>query len=223
MLHKTKGIVLHFIKYSETSIIVKIYTESFGIQSYIVNGVRSKNNKNKIALFQPLTLLDMVVYHKTNTTLNRISEVRCSEPFQSIPFEMNKSCVALFISEILLKILKEESKNQEFFDFMYHSFVAYDKLDNYLNFHIQFLIRLIHFIGFYSSDSKFLWIQSTISYNEEVNRYLQKCIQASYIEPILSNNNIRRDALQILLDYYKNHIENFGTLNTIQVIKELYK
>jgi DNA repair protein RecO (recombination protein O) len=106
---------------------------------------------------------------------------------------------------------------------MYHSFVAYDKLDNYLNFHIQFLIRLIHFIGFYSSDSKFLWIQSTISYNEEVNRYLQKCIQASYIEPILSNNNIRRDALQIVLDYYKNHIENFGTLNTIEVIKELYK
>jgi DNA repair protein RecO (recombination protein O) len=83
MLHKTKGIVLHYIKYSETSIIVKIYTETFGIQSYIVNGVRSKNNKNKIALFQPLTLLDMVVYHKANaTSLNRIAEVRCSEPFQ---------------------------------------------------------------------------------------------------------------------------------------------
>jgi hypothetical protein len=82
---------------------------------------------------------------------------------------------------------------------------------------------LIHFLGFYSSDPKFLWDQSSVTYNDEVNQYLNNCIQTSYIVPIKSNNNIRRDALQIVLDYYKNHIENFGTLNTIQVIKELYK
>jgi DNA repair protein RecO (recombination protein O) len=223
MLHKTKGIVLHFIKYSETSIIVKIYTELFGIQSYIVNGVRSKNNKNKIALYQPLTLLDMVVYYKTTTSLNRISEIRCSQPYQSIPFEMNKSCVALFLSEVLLKVLKEETPNQELFDFLFHSFVALDTIENPLNFHIQFLIRLIHFIGFYSSDTQFLWDQTTITFSDELNTYLNACADVSYIENIHANNLIRRDALNIVLDYYKNHIENFGSLNTIQVIKELYK
>ena len=66
MLYKTRGIALNYIRYRESSIIAKIYTEAFGIQSYIVNGVRSSKSKtNRIALFQPLTLLDMVVYHKS--------------------------------------------------------------------------------------------------------------------------------------------------------------
>jgi len=81
MLHKTKGIVLNYIKYSDTSIIAKIYTEAFGLQSYIVNSVRSSKAKNKIALFQPLTLLEMVVYHKNHQGLQRISEMRTAEPY----------------------------------------------------------------------------------------------------------------------------------------------
>ena len=112
MLHKTKGIVLHFIRYSDTSIIAKIYTEAFGLQSYIVNGVRSKSAKNKIALFQPLTLLDLVVYHKENSTLQRISEMRCAEPYQSIPFKVHKSSIALFTAEILQKTLKFPERSQ---------------------------------------------------------------------------------------------------------------
>ncbi|MBS1655487.1 MAG: recombination protein O N-terminal domain-containing protein, partial [Bacteroidetes bacterium] len=63
-LHKTKGIVLRTVKYGETSVIVTIYTELFGIQSYLVNGVRvsSKKGSGKANLFQPSAILDMVVY-----------------------------------------------------------------------------------------------------------------------------------------------------------------
>ncbi|MBA4056317.1 MAG: DNA repair protein RecO, partial [Marivirga sp.] len=71
MLHKTRGVVFRFTKYGETSIIVNIFTELFGLQGYIVNGVRSKSGKNRIALYQPLTLLDLVVYHRENANINR--------------------------------------------------------------------------------------------------------------------------------------------------------
>jgi DNA repair protein RecO (recombination protein O) len=83
MLHKTRGIGLSYLRYRESSIITKIYTEAFGIQTYIVNGVRSSKSKNnRIALFQPLTLLDMVVYHKNKEdTVHRISELKCYAPF----------------------------------------------------------------------------------------------------------------------------------------------
>jgi DNA repair protein RecO (recombination protein O) len=95
MLHKTKGIVIGFIKYGDTSIIAKVYTELYGMQTYIVNGVRSKSSKNKIALFQPLTILDMVVYHKENRDIHRLSEVKCHVIFHSIPFNQKKISMAI--------------------------------------------------------------------------------------------------------------------------------
>ena len=92
MLQKTRGLVLSHIRYQETSIIVKIYTEELGLQSYIVNSVRTKSSKtNKIALFQPLTLLDLVVYYNEKKSINRISEQKCNYPFSSIPFNIVKS------------------------------------------------------------------------------------------------------------------------------------
>ena len=83
MLQKTRGIALSFIKYRDTSIIAKIFTEEFGMQSYIVNGVRSKSAKTKIALFQPLTLLELVVYHNKKKEIHRISEIKCFRNFHS--------------------------------------------------------------------------------------------------------------------------------------------
>ena len=74
MLYKTRGIALSYIRYKESSIIARIFTETFGMQSYIVNGIRSKNAKTKIALFQPLTILDLVVYNNKKKDINRISE-----------------------------------------------------------------------------------------------------------------------------------------------------
>ena len=86
MLHRTRGIVLSYIKYKETSIIVRIFTEAFGMQSYIVNSVRSAKSRGKMALYQPLSLLDLVVYHKSGKDLQRISETKFSYAYSSIPF-----------------------------------------------------------------------------------------------------------------------------------------
>src|SRR6266581_1556883 len=107
MLHKTRGIVFRFTKYGETSIIVNVFTELFGLQGYIVNGVRSKTNRSTIALYQPLTLLDMVVYHRANANLNRLKEVKCLHPFQSLSMDMKKSAISIFINEVLNKTVKE--------------------------------------------------------------------------------------------------------------------
>src|SRR4051812_40998701 len=113
MLHKTRGVAISYIRYRESSIIAKIYTELFGIQSYIVNGVRSSTSKtNRIALFQPLTLLDLVVYHKEKSdNVRRISEIKCYNPFNTLPYNVVKSSLALFVTEILGKTLKEEEAN----------------------------------------------------------------------------------------------------------------
>ncbi len=222
MLHKTKGIVLNYIKYSDTSIIVKIYTEAFGLQSYIVNSVRSAKAKNKIALFQPLTLLDMVVYHKNHQGLQRISEVRSAEPYFSIPFEMHKTSIAIFLSEVLIKTLKEESANQELFDFLFHSFHTLDKIEkSTLNFHVSFLLRYSFYLGFFPADVKSIWENSLYKPSAEIIEYVENCMKYTYFETFKSSNTHRREALDIVIAFYKNQIESFGDIQSIVVLREV--
>ena len=155
MLHKTRGVVFRFTKYGETSIIANVFTELFGMQGYIVNGVRSASGRNKIALFQPLTLLDMVVYHRENANLNRISEIKCLYPYKTIPLDIRKSTVAVFINEVINKAIKEESHAGELCQFIIESLVALDTLDTGTeNFHLIFLLKLSRFLGFGAYETK---------------------------------------------------------------------
>lgn len=147
MLHKTKGVVFRFTKFRETSIIVTVFTELFGLQSYMVNSVRSA--KGKMALFQPLTLLDMVVYHRENANINRIKEVKCLHPYESLHRDIRKSAIALFLTEILNKTVKEESHSEDMFQFISKSLIELDLMpDQFENFHLVFLIRLSRLLGF---------------------------------------------------------------------------
>ena len=149
MLHKTRGLVLSYIRYRETSVIVRIYTEAYGLQSYIENGVRSSRGRNKIALFQPLTLLDLVVYHKEQGGIQRISEVRVSPPYRSIPFELSKATMALFVAEVLGRVLREEESNPALFDFLRESLLWLDAAgEHFENFHLWFLWQLSFYLGF---------------------------------------------------------------------------
>ena len=113
MLYKTHGIVLRFVKYGETSIIATIYTEEFGLRSFIINGVRSSRSKGKIALFEPLSILDLVIYHKEGRNINRLAEVKCLDPLNDLRSNIIKSSMGMFIVEVLNKCIKEETPNEE--------------------------------------------------------------------------------------------------------------
>jgi len=148
MLCKTRGIALHSVKYSETSIIVRIYTDQFGLQSYLIKGIRSKRSKIKAGLFQPMTLLDLVAYRKENTGLQSIKEVRIAIPYKTIPFDIRKSSIALFLNELLFKSIREEEKNQELFDFIWNSCLQLDSItDSPVCFHLVFAMLLTRFLG----------------------------------------------------------------------------
>ena len=220
MLHKTRGIVFRFTKYGDTSIIVTVFTELFGIQSYMVNGVRSKSGKNKIALYQPLTLLDLVVYHKTNANINRIKEVKCLHPYQNIPGDMKKSTIAMFLIEVVNKTVKEESHAQELCDFLIRSFITLDQAaDTAVNFHLIFLLKMSRFLGFGAHHvNEVLGARVTSKENELV---LHDLIKAEYTEFITMQNHQRRDLLELILKFYSDHIENLGDMRSLQILREI--
>ena len=227
MLHKTKGIVLSFIPYRETSVICKIYTEKFGVQSYIENGVRTARGKNKIALFQPLTLLDLVVYHDHKKELHRLSEIKCTAPLKSLPFEIRKSTISIFLNEVLSKTLKEQTENEALFFFLYQSIVTLDEMNSGIeNFHLIFLTKYSNYLGFAPQDAnevevQFKEIGVTIPVETETKKYLNLLLQADFTDSIEMGKVFRNHLLDVLLTFYRLHQEEFGELKSLPVLREI--
>jgi len=220
MLHKTQGVVFRFTNYSETSIIVNIFTAAFGLQSYIVNGVRGKSGKGKIALYQPLTLLDLVVYHRENASILRIKEIKCIHPYQSITSDFRKSTIALFLNEIVNKTVKDQSHAQELCEFLIQSFTHFDlQQTNIENFHLIFLIRLSQHLGFRPTELAEL-MGGNFALDEE-QLILTKLLTANYSDAIVMTNIQRRNILDLLIRFYVSHSDNFGELKSLSVVREL--
>jgi DNA repair protein RecO (recombination protein O) len=179
------------------------------MQSYIVNGIRSKKG-SKIALYQPLTLLELVVYHKQNANLFRISEIKCHEPFNNIPTDIKRSCIAMFLTEVLNKTLKGETE-PKMFDFIFQSILFLMKLSRYLGFAPESEVEILEQIGHVPLENEFV--------NEPA--LLKSLLLSDYKNNIKLNSITRRKLLDIILRFYRLHIENFGEMKSIEVLKEV--
>ena len=116
MLVTTKAIVISKLKYGDNDLIVKCYTEHFGVQSYLLRGVlKSKKGKLRTAYFQLLSQLEIVVNYRQKRSLQTIKEVKPSAIYGSIYSNVSKSAIAMFLAEVLSGILKEEENNQSLF------------------------------------------------------------------------------------------------------------
>ncbi|EMR03617.1 DNA repair protein RecO [Cesiribacter andamanensis] len=228
MLQKTKGIVLSYIRYRETSIIVKIYTEVLGLQSYIVNGVRSSGNAKsgggRMGLYQPLTLLELVVYHQERANLHRIREIKCPEPFVYLPMDFQKTGIVLFLTELLSKSLKSEEPNPVLYQFLHHSIHVLDgQQEGVQNFHLQFLLKLSRYLGFATptADDFLEEVSPYISADAIDREAVERLLLEPYGAPIPLNGERRRHVLQMILQFYRLHVADFGDLKSLPVLQEM--
>lgn len=239
MLEKTRGIFLHYINYTDKSVIARVYTEKFGQQSYIISGVRSKKSAARINLFQPLFLLDLEVYHKEGRGLHRMKSARLAEPFSQLPYDIRKSSQAIFLAELLMKCLKEEESNPELFEFLYHASCLLDLAEEGTNnFLVSFLFRLTRFLGVEPQAPPagpyryFDLVSATFKEREPVHHQymdveltqkfaeLYRC-DFSELDQFSYRNSHRTDLLHHLIDYYKIHLDLSGDLKSLDVLKEV--
>ena len=239
MIEKTRGIFLHAVKYSETSLIASIYTEAYGRQTFIINGVRSKNSSVKASVFQPLYLLDLEMYYKTGREIHRLKNARIASPYLTIPFDIRKSTQVLFLAEVLYKCLREEEPNNELFDFLYRSLTLLDLSETGIsNFHIWFLFKLTRFLGIDPSNdnasiSNFFDLQTALFVSHEPlhNQFTDKHItvlfsrlfdvDSSSIEKLDYTQNERKLVLEKLLEFFKIHFDQLGEIKSLEVLKEV--
>ncbi len=221
MIHQTSGIVFKVFKYRETSVIAKVFTSRFGLQTYIINGVRSgKKGKGKMALLQPLTLLDLVVSHRENSDIQRLTEMRCSHPYSTIPYDVRKAGISLFLSEILYKCVREEGPSEDLYLFLEQSMLVFDTLeDNFQNFHLQFLVKLSRFLGFGLDSSPGFMLDFTA---EEVP-LVGALMEINYGDELVMGRALRRTILGHILDFYRHHVEGLKEIRSLNVLMEIFQ
>ncbi|GAA4176038.1 DNA repair protein RecO [Sphingobacterium ginsenosidimutans] len=240
MLNKTRGIVLKTTNYSESSLVAQIYTESFGMQSYLITGARKPKAKIKANILQPLHLLEIIATHKDNGSLQRISEARQTPVLQEIPYDIIKSSLALFLNEILYKVLKEQESDPYLFEFIHQSIRWLDETHlNLANFHLVFLIKLTRFLGFYPAASKqalpyFNLHEATFSNSlpehplvlqEPHTSIFRDLITAEYsnCDHIKMSSTDRQFLLEKLLDFYRLHRTNFKEIKSLYILEEIFR
>ncbi|MDH5397858.1 MAG: DNA repair protein RecO [Cyclobacteriaceae bacterium] len=207
---KTRGIVLKYFKYRETSVIVHVFTEKFGRQSFIVNGIRSAKRQGGVALFQPLTLLELVVYYKEGSDIHRLSEFNVAEPLNHIYTAIKKSSIALFMAEVLNKSIKEQMASEDMFWFIYHAIQILESLKtNYENFHLQFLIKLARYLGFGAD----MLMEHDNLYADMARLPFDHELKISYSD--------RMRLLNELVSLYKSHVDGFGQLKSVEILREV--
>lgn len=242
MTHKTKGIVLRSIKYGETSLVVTIFTEMFGVQTYMVNGVRiSKKSSSKANHFQPTAILDLVVYHSENKSMQRIKEFSWAVLYTNLLSDVIKNSIASYMAELIQKCLKQPEANADLFNFCEESFLQLDKASaiTTANFALFFTLHLTHFFGFrmadnFNSENSFLDLQEGTFTNHqpthpyfidgklaELTAQLLKVMQPFELEEFKLNREIRRNLLLNYLQYYALHIPDFGQMKTLVVLHEV--
>ncbi|MGH2646455.1 MAG: DNA repair protein RecO [Ginsengibacter sp.] len=241
MIYATRGIVLRTVKYGETSVITLIFTELFGIQSYIVNGVRTQSKTSKAHFFQPSCILEMQVYHNELKKLQRIKDLKWSYLYKNILSDVTKNSVALYMIELLQKCLKQPEANPDLFHFCEDAFMQLDIAEKEVtaNFPIYFALQLAHFFGLRMQDNytsernrfsinegnftKTSLINDTLL-EENISYHfsqLLKVLQPEELKQIKLNKNIRRSILSALEIYYIFHIAEFSAMKTLPVLHEL--
>ena len=219
MIIKTKGIVLSYIKYGETSIICKIFTETSSIQTFIINGVRKSKSKN-IALYQPLNILDLVIYHKESSGIQRIKEAKLDVIYKTLHLDVKKISICYYISEFLSKILKSSEINEYQFNFIQDSLIVFDNIGgNYFNFHIQFFLKLTKYYGIDIDSPNQL---CTTGLSSKLFSYIDRCIISNYEVKIYSNNILRNKVLNLITEYYSKHMDISIKLKSTVVLKEIF-
>ena len=242
-LHKTKGIVLRAVKYGETSLIVTMLTELFGIQTYMVNSVRtSSKSGSKAALYQPAMLLEMEVYHNGQKPMQRIKEADRVVLYQHLFINVLRHSIALFIVELIYKITKQPENNPDMFQFAEDVLLRLDSCSDRAaaNIPLYFSLHLSYFHGFRISlpqqeikmqfidlaEGAFTEHQPSHSYfisgdDVGITSEILKVMQIEELSDIKLNSERRKNLLFQYMDYYRLHLQDFGTMKTLSVLHEI--
>jgi DNA repair protein RecO (recombination protein O) len=238
MLTTTNAIVLSKIKYRDNDLIIKCYTQKFGIVSYILRNVSSsKKGRSKSAYFQLLSQLQLVTLHKQNRSLQDIKEIKSNYLYSSLQTHIIKNSIVFFLAEVLTSTLKEEEVNNHLFTYLETTLQWLDTHDEYSNFHLLFLLKLTKHLGFYpemaQNQELYFNLYEGKFENKKTNIYtvsgeniilLKHLLGTNFdeLDAIKINSKQRQSFLKMMLMYFELQLEGFKKPQSMQIFNQIF-
>lgn len=233
MKYKSNGVALTYIKHGDSSIISKILTREYGLQSFIVKGARSKKSKKKLVFFEPLTLINISANYNSKKSLQFLSEVNLIGSINFAKQNLYKKFIAFFLAEVCSKVLQEREKNDALFEFVWNCTQKLQKsTKNDPNFVLKYMLDLSAYLGFYPSKDCFelpyfslaegCFVDKNMDERETLNKN-----KSAILKSLMNSNdcsiiqNERTSLLQDLFLYYQLHDYNLSGVKSHLVIQNL--
>ena len=237
---RSHGLVLHALRYGDSSLIVDVFTEEAGTVPFLVRQSRGRTKGLAAGVWQPLSLVEVVWEHRPNASLQKPRELTFWRPWRELPFHPVKASVALFLGEFLHHCLHREQQNKPLFDCSVNALTWFDECEAcYANFHIVFLLRLTRFLGFLPNagegdEGDFFDLQAaTFVPARPLHPYFLHSGEAALVRKFLRmdfrsmrhvalNGAIRRRVLEVITLFYRLHVPEFPPLRSLDVLAEVF-
>lgn len=235
----TKAIVLSSLKYGDTSLIVKAYTASDGLKSYLLKGVlASKRGKIKAAYFLPLMQLEIVANHKNKGTLESIREVKIASPYTSLHTDIVKNSMVLFLAEMLSNSIQEQEQDESLYNYLEYALYWLDEQRSISNFHLLFLLNLTKYLGFYPDTSYqnapyFDLLEGSFYKTPTLNpllegeqlNYFKRFLGINFdaLQTIQINKAQRQELLKMVILYFELHLHGFRKPKSLAVLNAVFE
>lgn len=235
----TKAIVLKMVRYSDKASAVAVFTREYGRLSLIVYGVSGRKSGSKAALLQPLSLIEISMLFHPGKELQQLKELRSDIALPGISAHPVKNAIALFLSELFFKTLKHQQEDPALYDFLQYSLEWLNESDTGIaNFHLVLMCRLTRYLGFEPNMALigqpwFDLMNGCYCSTQPLHTHCVKpgllsefglllgCTFSSMHELNFTRQQ-RNELLDILLEYYKLHIPEFHTMQSTEVLHELF-
>ena len=238
---KSRAIVLHSLRYGDSSLVVEVYTEELGRRTLMVHVSRSRRSSTRPSLFQPLSLLQLEVEPRAASDMLRPKNIGQEHVLSSLPYEPDKAAIGLFIAEFLYRALKAEGQHVDLFRFLHHSIVYLDECrTGYANFHIVFLAHLSRFLGFYPNLDDYaegycfdlsaacftplLPREHSHYIGPDESRVMFNLMRLSYATMHLfpMNRTERARCLKLMDEYYRLHLPEYPEIKSLEVLQQVF-
>jgi len=236
MAFSFKAILLKKLDYGDHNMILQTYTRERGNVAFFAYRSNSKNKK-KSAL-PPLAILNITA-SKGKGDLYRVKEIGNEYVLNNLMTDVYKSCMVLFINEVLIKTIRDYHQDEGLYDFIQDALRELNEVhEKYFNFHLSFLMEFTRHLGFYPNGTRseakpfFDLYEGTFTEKEPLHSQFIPPDDSDIFRQLLQNrhlnderlkldNDKRKVLLSYILDYYRTHVDQFDQLKSTEVLEQV--
>lgn len=239
MQSKRSIIVLNTIKHSDKGVVVQCYSLEKGREALYFRG--GGKGRQSFLMLHKLALLDCVVYTGRNSSMPTIKEIVSAHRLQNLRTNIYKGTMAMFMSELILRCIREEEPNEKLFALISSSVKILDAMESGMaNFHLYFMVSLCMALGytpnslridvneqFYIPYGRFEEYSAHLPdrwFSPAESNLLEKLLRSrvNEIEEIKCGRDLRLSFAKKMVEYISYHLGEEIEIKSLDVLHEVF-